>query len=77
MVNCNLLVDIPAAYSNYFTQGDMHAFGLTTDEGFAVKGGITAASTVVTGNTIQVTTASENLIAGTAYELSIIFYALL
>lgn len=71
-----LSVDIPAAYSNYFSQGNMHAFGITANEGFAVKGGITAASTVVVGNTIEVTTASQNLTAGTAYEVSIIFYAL-
>jgi hypothetical protein len=69
-------VDIPTAYNNYLTQGNMHAFGITANEGFAVKGGITAASTIVTGNSIQVTTASQNLIAGTAYEVSIIFYAL-
>jgi hypothetical protein len=69
-------VTMPAAYSNYFTQGNMHAFGLTANAGFAVKGGVTAASTVVTGNDIQVTTASQNLVAGLAYEVSIIFYAL-
>ncbi len=69
-------VDIPSAYTNYFTQGNMHAFGLSANEGFAVKGGVTAASTVVTGNTIQVTTAPQNLTTGTAYEVSLIFYAL-
>jgi hypothetical protein len=71
-----LSVDMPAAYSQYYTQGHMHAFGLSASAGFALKGGSTAATTSVTGNTIQVTTAPQNLVAGTAYEISIIFYAL-
>lgn len=71
-----LSVDIPTAYSNYYTQGNLHAFALNSDEGFALKGGITAATTTATGNNIEVITAAQNLVANTSYEVSIIVYAI-
>ena len=71
-----LSVEMPDAFSDiYYSDG---IYGFATDaegEGFSVKGGITAASTQVCGNTITVTTSAATLKEGTQYELSLIFYA--
>ncbi len=69
-------VEIPATYSNAYQSGDTYAFANSNDAGFAVKSGETAAITGIVNNAMVVTTAAENLLAGTSYEVSILFYAI-
>ncbi|MEM9991043.1 MAG: hypothetical protein AAF738_04715, partial [Bacteroidota bacterium] len=71
-----LSVDVPSIYSNSYNNGTVYAFANSNDAGFAVKGGLTAAATIATGNTMAVLTAPQNLVANTSYQVSLIFYAL-
>ena len=71
-----LSVQVPAAFGQAYNSGNIYGFAKTANgEGFALKGGATAANISVVGNTMTVQTAAANLNADTPYELSIIFYA--
>lgn len=67
---------MPAAYTQYLTSGDIHAFGLPSNKGFAVKAGSTATLMAVNGNQISIFSTQQNLIANQSYEISLLFYAL-
>jgi Secretion system C-terminal sorting domain len=70
-----LSVQIPTAYAQTFSSGNIYGFAKTANgEGFAVKGGATSANLTTVGNTITVQTAQMNLVADTPYEVSVIFY---
>lgn len=68
-------IEIPSVYSNQLNDGTIYAFANTEDAGFAVKGGTNVANVDLTGNTITVTTAAQDLVANTSYEVSIVLYA--
>ncbi len=71
-----LIVDMPDAFSEVFYSDGVYGFATGKEgKGFAVKGGITADSIAVCGNTITVTTSAKTLQADTQYTLSLIFYA--
>lgn len=70
-----LAVDIPEEYNEYYHSGKLHAYGLN-DKGFVLKGSDFAESVAVEGNKITVTTAAENLLANTMYEVSILCYVM-
>ena len=71
-----LSVQMPSVFSQAYNSGNIYGFAKSTNgEGFALKGGSTAANVSVVGNTITVQTALANLNADTPYELSLIFYA--
>ncbi len=71
-----LAIDIPSIYANTYNTGNLYAFANANDEGFAVKGGITAATTSVSGKTVTINTAAQTLVATNSYEISLIFYAI-
>lgn len=71
-----LSVEIPAAFAQTFQSGAIYGFAKTANgEGFAVKAGTTVANVNVVGNVITIQTAANDLIAGTKYQMSLIFYA--
>lgn len=71
-----LSVQIPSVFSQAYNSGNIYGFAKSANgEGFALKGGATAANVSVVGNTMTVRTALTNLNADTPYELSLIFYA--
>jgi hypothetical protein len=69
-------VEIPSQYVNNYASGSIYGFANSNDAGFVVKGGTNASTVTVTGNVIEVTTASQTLTADTSYEVSLLFYAL-
>lgn len=71
-----LAIEVPSIYSNQITDETIYSFANAADAGFAVKGGTTAETIALSGNTLQVTTAGQDLVANTSYEVSLIFYAL-
>ncbi|WP_139958822.1 T9SS type A sorting domain-containing protein [Flavicella sediminum] len=62
---------IPAEYTQYYNSGQLHAYALN-NKGFVVKGGVNAESVSISGNKITVTNTQQNLIADTAYQISIV-----
>jgi Secretion system C-terminal sorting domain len=71
-----LSVQMPSVFSQTYNSGNIYGFAKSANgEGFALKGGVTAANVSTVGNTIKVQTAQANLNADTPYELSLIFYA--
>ncbi|MFN0200225.1 MAG: hypothetical protein ACKVTZ_01820, partial [Bacteroidia bacterium] len=71
-----LSVQIPAAFAQTFQSGAIYGFAKTANgEGFAVKAGATVANVNVVGNVMTIQSAATNLIAGTNYQISLIFYA--
>jgi Secretion system C-terminal sorting domain len=70
-----LSVQLPTVYATLYNKGNIYGFAKSaTGEGFAVKGGATASSTYVTGNTVFVKTTSMTLLANSSYQVSLIFY---
>lgn len=71
-----LSVQLPTVFNQMYNSGNIYGFAKsTTNAGFAIKGGTTAANVNVVGNTITIQTAAANLNVDTPYELSLIFYA--
>ncbi len=68
-------VEIPAIYNNLLDDGTTYAFADGNDAGFAVQGGTSVDNFILSGNTITVTTASQELVANTSYEVSLVLYA--
>ncbi len=68
-------VEIPTVYNNQYTDGSIYAFADAADAGFSVKAGITATDFSLSGNTVTVQTAAQDLLANTSYEISLVFYA--
>ncbi len=69
-----LSIEMPAAFSTKYGNGSMYAFSDGSGKGFSLKPGVTSGSTTITGNTITITTDQTNLIAGTSYDISLVFY---
>ena len=67
---------VPAAYTEYSNSGMIHAFGLPSDQGFAIKAGETVDSIEVIGNQITIFSEQENMMMNESYEISLIFYAI-
>jgi len=72
-----LSVTIPAAFAQAFQSGAIYGFAKTANgEGFAVKAGSTVANVNVVGNVMTIQSAATDLVAGTNYQISLIFYAI-
>ena len=67
---------VPAAYTEYSNSGMIHAFGLPSDQGFAIKAGETVDSIEVIGNQFTIFSEQENMMMNESYEISLIFYAI-
>lgn len=68
--------EMPSEYAQYYNTGNIHAFALPSNKGFACKGGTKVSNLTVNGNEITIYSAQQNLIAGQSYEISLIFYAI-
>ena len=72
-----LSVTIPTAFSQAFQSGAIYGFAKTANgEGFAVKAGSTVANVNVVGSVMTIQSAANDLVAGTSYQISLIFYAI-
>ena len=70
-----LSVEMPDEYSKVLYFGQVFGFATSdTLEGFSVKGGITADSVFMCGNTLTARTASQTYKANVSYQISLIFY---
>ena len=67
---------MPDEYTALLNDGDIYGVGISTDQGFAIKGGSSVASITIENNNIRVRSGMENLVANQSYEVSIVFYAL-
>ena len=71
-----LSVEIPAAYTQYYTSNDIHAYALPSDKGFAIRAGDLVDSVAVSGNLISIYSSEQDLVMNQSYEISLVFYAL-
>ena len=71
-----LSFEMPNEYTELLNNGTIYGFGVSTDQGFAVKAGSHGESITVENNNIRVRSSMENLVANQSYQVSIIFYAL-
>ena len=69
-----LEIELPAVYSSMYNSGSVYGFANVQDQGFAIKGGVNSASTVGGSGIVTTTLASQNLIAGSLYQVSLIIY---
>ncbi|MDO6803065.1 T9SS type A sorting domain-containing protein [Wenyingzhuangia sp. 1_MG-2023] len=70
-----LVIEIPSEYIHYYNSGQLHAYALD-NKGFVLKGGINAETVSINGNEITVTTKQQDLVTDTAYQISIICFAI-
>ena len=70
-----LAIELPSIYTQYAASNNIHAFGLASDKGFAIKAGSTVDSIRVNGNQITIYSAQQDLQTNQSYEISLLFYA--
>ncbi len=69
-----LAIEMPTVYNDLYQDGDLYGFSSISGEGFVLAKANDNNTATIIGNTLSVTTASQNLVAGESYEISIIFY---
>lgn len=70
------VLEIPAAYTQYYSNNDLHAYGLPNNKGFAIKAGEEVDSITVVGNQLTIYSEQKNLLNGTAHQISFLLYAI-
>ncbi len=70
------MLEIPAAYTQYYSNNGMHAFGLPNDKGFAIKAGTEVDSMTVVGNQLTIYSEQKDLLNGTSHQISLVLYAI-
>ena len=68
------VLEIPAAYTQYYSNNDLHAYGLPNNKGFAIKAGEEVDSITVVGNQLTIYSEQKNLLNGTAHQISFLLY---